>query len=111
MPLMREIDDPMRGMLRDYPGNRRFRRELFHSLPGPLMQLTGPEFYDPVYDRSAEKPASFDELAALPAYGEDKIGQLLDCLCLLVSSRQVAPVIAAESIDREPARRLNRMIV
>jgi predicted O-methyltransferase YrrM len=144
MPLMRETDDPiMRETLRDYAGNRRFRRDLFtrglatltgpemrrrlsdlgfaltvprkqaiYSLPGPLMQLNvRPEFYDPVYDRLAEKPASFDELAALPVYGEDKIGQLLECLCLLVSSGQVAPVIAAERIDQEPARRFNRMIV
>ena len=44
-------------------------------------------------------------------YGDGKIGLLLDCLCLLVSSGQVAPAIAAESVDRAPAQRFNRMIV
>jgi hypothetical protein len=144
LPLMQEIDDPiMRETLRDYAGNRRFRRDLFtrglatltapehrrrlselgfalvvprkrvaYAFPGPLMQLNvKPEFYDPVCDRLAQKPASFDELAALSVYGEGKIAFLLDCLCLLVSSGQVAPVIAAEGIDYEPAQRFNRMIV
>jgi SAM-dependent methyltransferase len=146
MTLLRETDDPiMRETLRDYAGNRRFRRDLFsrglatltgpehrrrlselrfaltaplprkqatYSLPGPLMQIdVSSEFYDPVYDRLAQTPASFDELAALPVYGEDNIARLLDCLCLLVASGQVAPVIAAESIDHEPAQRFNRMIV
>ena len=36
---------------------------------------------------------------------------MLDCLCLLVSSGQAAPAIAAESVDRAPAQRFNRMIV
>jgi trans-aconitate methyltransferase len=88
------------------------RKRVAYTFPGPLMQLSvKPEFYDPVYDRLTERPAGFDELTALPVYGDGKIALLLDCLCLLVSSGQVAPVIAAESIDREPAQRFNRMIV
>jgi hypothetical protein len=33
----------------------------------------------------AEKHASFDELVALPAFGEANAGKLLDCLALLVT--------------------------
>lgn len=131
MFLVGETDDLiMRETLRDYAGNRRFRRDLFtgglatltgpelsqrisqlgfvlkvprkevtYSLPGPLMQLNiKPEFTDPAYDRLAEKPASFDELAALPAYGKDKIGQLLECLCLQVPSGQVAPCMPPKAL-------------
>jgi predicted O-methyltransferase YrrM len=89
------------------------RKRVAYSFAGPLTPLNvRPEFYDPVYDRLAEKPASFDELAALPVYaGEGRIALLLDCLCLLVGSGQVYAVIAAEGIDSEPARRFNRMIV
>ena len=77
-----------------------------------LMELTGrDELYGPIVDRLAEKSATFDELVALPAFGEGKAGILLDCLCLLVHSGQVAPVIASEGIDKEPAQRFNRMIV
>jgi SAM-dependent methyltransferase len=143
-PLIAQSDDPiMRELLRDYSGNKRFRRDLFargltaitpnehrrmlselsfalcvprrqvaFKFIGPLTELTGrDELYGPIVDRMADQPASFNELVALPQFGETKIGMLLDCLCLLVHSAQVAPVIAVETIDKEPAQRFNRMIV
>jgi hypothetical protein len=48
---------------------------------------------------------------ALPSFGEDRVGLLLDCLALLVHSGQVLPIIAAAPVDAEPAQRFNRMIV
>jgi hypothetical protein len=59
----------------------------------------------------AQKNASFDEMLALPTFGEDKIGLLLDCLTLLVHSGQVLPVIAIPMADAEPAQRFNRMVI
>jgi SAM-dependent methyltransferase len=88
------------------------RKRVAYSFIGPLTPLNvRPEFYDPVYDLLADKPASFDELAALPIYGEGRIALLIDCLCLLVGSGQVYPLVAAQGIDCEPSRRFNRMIV
>ena len=143
-PLMQQTDDPvMRETLRDYAGNKRFRRDIFarglaaltstehrrmlsdlgfvlavprnrvvFKFAGPLTELIGKdEVYGPIVDRRAEKPATLDELVALPAFGEGRVGMLLDCLCLLVHSGQVAPVIASDGIDKEPAQRFNRMIV
>jgi SAM-dependent methyltransferase len=142
--LMHETDDPvMRETLRDYAGNKRFRRDIFarglaaitsaehrrmlsdlsfalcvprnrvaFKFLGPLMELIGrDDLYGPIVDRLAEKSATLDQLVALPPFGDGKVGILLDCLCLLVHSGQVAPVIASESIDKEPAQRFNRMIV
>jgi SAM-dependent methyltransferase len=81
------------------------------TFPGPLSELTGkPDLYRPIVDRLAKGPATTDELAALPAF-EGRIGRVLDCLCLLVQSEQVAPVINVEGLDPEPARRFNRLIV
>jgi len=78
---------------------------------GPLMELTGrEELHVPVLDLLAQKNASFDELLALPAFGQDKVNVLLDCLTLLVHSGQTLPLLASAA-DAEPAHRFNRMIV
>jgi hypothetical protein len=78
---------------------------------GPLMELTGrQDLYVPIMNLLAQKNASFDEMLALPTFGEDKIGLLLDCLTLLVHSGQVLPVIAIPT-DVEPAQRFNRMVI
>jgi len=88
------------------------RNQVSLKFAGPLNELLGKdELYGPLADRLAEKIATLDELVALPAFGDQKIGMLLDCLCLLVQSGQVAPVIAADGINKEPAQRFNRMIV
>jgi SAM-dependent methyltransferase len=88
------------------------RNSVAFKFVGPLMELTGKdELYGPIVDRLAENPATLDELVALPAFGEGRVSILLDCLCLLVHSAQVSPMIAAEGIDQEPAQRFNRMIV
>ena len=141
--LVAQADPIMRETLRDYCGNRRFRRDLFargSALPtpaehramlselsfaltlprhrvslkfaGPLTELTGTEkTHAAVADLLAEKKiASFEELVALPVFGGNR-GMVLDCLCLLVDSLQVVPIIASAGIDRAPAQRFNRMIV
>jgi SAM-dependent methyltransferase len=145
-PAVREMilqtEDPvMRETLRDYAGNKRFRRDLFARGPaalappeqkrllselsfalcvprhrvvfkfaGPLSELNGRhELHAPIVDRLAHGPATVDELAALPAF-DGKIGMVLDCLCLLVHSAQVAPVIGAGAVDTAPAQRFNRIM-
>jgi len=86
------------------------RNRVIFKFAGPLMELTGHDsLYAPVADLLAEKNATFDELLALPPFGETKIGTLLDCLALLVHSNQVLPVFAPA--DMEAAHRFNRMVV
>jgi SAM-dependent methyltransferase len=142
-PTLAELSDPvLKETVRDYVGNKRFRRDLFargnaalmpaehrrllsqtsfaligprklvtFEFAGPLDKLTGhAEIHAPVVDLLAQKNASFDELLALPAFGEDKVSNLLDCLALLVSSGQVQPTFARDT-DPAPAQRFNRMIV
>jgi SAM-dependent methyltransferase len=88
------------------------RKEATFKFAGPLGELTGiHELYAPVADLLADKNATFDELLALPPFGEGKIGTLLDCLCLLVQSGQVVPFVASPPADPAPAQRFNRMIV
>jgi Predicted methyltransferase regulatory domain len=88
------------------------RRRMTFKFTGPVSELIGSEdFYGPLADLLAEKIASFDELLALPAFGENAVGPLVECLALLIHSGQVVPVIAPPSADAEPARRFNRAIV
>jgi predicted O-methyltransferase YrrM len=88
------------------------RQSVSFKFAGPLGELSGiAELYGPLVDLMAEKPVSFNDLIALPSFGEAKVGQLLDCLCLLVQSGQVIPFVATPTIDHGPAQRFNRMIV
>jgi SAM-dependent methyltransferase len=88
------------------------RRRMAFKFAGPVSELIGREdFYGPLADLLAAKIASFDELLALPALGEDAVGSLVECLALLIHSGQVVPVTAPPSVDAEPARRFNRTIV
>jgi hypothetical protein len=76
------------------------------------MELVGKEeLYVPIVDLLASTNPSFEELVALPVFGESRIGILLDCLALLVHSGQVLPVIASGPVDAAPSQRFNRMIV
>jgi SAM-dependent methyltransferase len=142
-PLVAETDDPiLKETIRDFAGNKRFRRDLYArgsaaltptehmrilsetkfalavprknvtlKFAGPLMELTGrEELHLPVLDLLAQKNASFEELLALPAFEQGKVNVLLDCLCLLVHSGQVLPLLAPPA-DAEAAHRFNRMIV
>jgi hypothetical protein len=86
------------------------RQQVTFTFAGPLMALTGQNaLYTPLADLLARKNASFDELMALPPFGEARIGTLLDCLALLVHSGQVLPVFAPA--DAAAAQRFNRMVV
>jgi len=77
---------------------------------GPLFEVMGYDrLHNPIADLLADRNASFEELLALPAFGRDKAGVLLDCLSLLVHSGQVFPIIGA--VDPAPAQRFNRRIV
>jgi SAM-dependent methyltransferase len=87
------------------------RQRVVFKFAGPLSELTGhDDLYAPLVELLAEQNATFDELLGLPAFGEAKIGMLLDCLALLVHSGQVLPVVGPAP-DAAPAQRFNRMIV
>jgi SAM-dependent methyltransferase len=76
----------------------------------PVGEVTGIHaMYQQVTDLLADKIGAFEELLALPAFGE--VGTVLDCLALLVSSGQVLPIGSAPEVDMEPARRFNRVIL
>jgi hypothetical protein len=86
------------------------RNRVSFRFAGPQFEITGHEqLHAPIVDLLQHKIASFDELLALPAYGEDKIALLLDCLALLIYSGQVLPVTTPA--DPAPAQRFNRCIV
>lgn len=88
------------------------RRRLMFRFLGPLNELIGrQDVYGPLADRLAGGIASFEELLALPAFGEGAVAALVECLALLVHSQQVLPICAPASVDPEPAQRFNRMIV
>lgn len=88
------------------------RNQVVFTFTGPLMELVGKEeLYVPIVDLLASTNPSFEELVALPVFGESRIGILLDCLALLVHSGQVLPVIASGPVDAAPSQRFNRMIV
>ena len=69
------------------------------------------ELYRPIVDRLARDNAPFDALLGLPAFGEERLGALIDCLTLLVHSGQVLPVPGPPGVDARPAQRFNRMVV
>jgi SAM-dependent methyltransferase len=86
------------------------RQRVGLNFAGPTSQLSGNEqYHKPVLDRLAGGPAAFDELLALPPYGNDGIPALLECLCLLVQSAQV--MVTTGVADAEAAKRFNRMVV
>jgi SAM-dependent methyltransferase len=88
------------------------RRRVSLKFSCPLGELTAKdELYRPIVDRLAHGNARFDDLLALPAFGEERLGVLVDCLTLLVHSGQVLPVTGAPNADAQPAQRFNRMIV
>ena len=88
------------------------RSRMVFRFAGPLSTLTGrDDLYAPIADRLATGPVAFDELVALPAFGETQLGVLLDCLGLLIHSGQVLPVADTDGFDPEPARRFNRVVV
>lgn len=87
------------------------RKNVVLKFVGPLTELVGrEELYTPLLDTLAEKNASFDELLALPAFGQGQTNVLLDSLALLVHSGQLLPLLAPAA-DADAAHRFNRMIV
>lgn len=88
------------------------RRNVTLKFGMPIGEVTGfEELYNPILDLLDQKIASFDELLALPPFGEAKAVTLLDCLTVLVNSGQVHPITAQEPIDTEPAKRFNQSVV
>ena len=88
------------------------RRRIVFRFPGPLTVLNGnPELYAPIADALAAGTATFDQLLALPAFGESRTGMLMECLTLLVHSGQVLPVMPGMGADAAPAKRFNRMVI
>src|SRR5262249_50059688 len=78
----------------------------------PVGDLTlKPEFHGAVAGVLARGNARFDELLALPPFGPDGDGLLLDCLALLVHSRQALVLAGHGDVDVRPAQRFNRVIV
>ena len=76
----------------------------------PAGQANGQEaLYAPIVDLLCRREAGFDELLALPPFGEARIDVLLDCLALLVHSAQVLPLVGP-SAEAVPAQRFNRMM-
>jgi hypothetical protein len=88
------------------------RKNVSFKFSVPMGEVTGiPEIYEPVVDLMADKIVAFGELLALPCFGSVKVGNLLDCLTLLVGSGQVVPILPAAAVDMGPAQRFNRMVV
>jgi hypothetical protein len=82
------------------------------KFPIAIGEVNGiPDLYTPMLDLLADKIVSFDELVALPAFGEQRLGLLLQCLCLLVDSGQAFPITSPPADDHEPAQRFNRVLV
>jgi SAM-dependent methyltransferase len=79
---------------------------------GPVGDITlKPEFHAAVADVLAQRIASFDELLSLPAFGPGGVDLLVDCLALLIHSRQVLPIADSTVPDAAPAQRFNRVVV
>ncbi len=88
------------------------RSRLTLQFLGPVGDITlKPEFHAAVADVLAHKPAGFDELLALPAFGQSRVDLLVDCLALLIHSGQVLPLLNNGTSDVEPAQRFNRVII
>ena len=79
----------------------------------PVGEVMGiPQIYEPVADLLANKIAGFDELLAMPSLGNAKLGNLLDCLTMLVASGRVLPIVSTSApVDVGPAQRFNKLIV
>lgn len=81
------------------------------TLQGPLGELTGKEeLYKPVADLLSQKPATIEEMRALPAFRNESLGTLLDCLALLIHSHQVFAIAPGVPVDPAPAQRFNRWV-
>ena len=77
---------------------------------GPFGAIPVPaELYGPIVDLLAKHNASFDQLAALPPFGQAGSAVLLACLALLVDSGQILAFVPAAA-DPRPAKRFNRMV-
>jgi SAM-dependent methyltransferase len=88
------------------------RSRMIFKFLGPASELNlKPEFHGAVADLLATRNAGFDELLALPAFGDNGTDRLLDCLALLVYSGQVRVLVESERVDAAPAQRFNRLIV
>ncbi|MBX3540260.1 MAG: class I SAM-dependent methyltransferase [Chelatococcus sp.] len=87
------------------------REDFKFTFQGPLGELTGKEeLYKPVADLVAQKPATVEELRALPAFRNESLGTLLDCLALLIHSHQVFALTPGVPTDPAPSQRFNRWI-
>jgi SAM-dependent methyltransferase len=86
------------------------REDFKFKFSGPVSELTGVEdYYRPLADRLAQGPATLEEMGALSAFKEN-FGTLFDCLGLLTSSQQIAPILPGSPVDTAPAQRFNRWI-
>ncbi|WP_460451309.1 class I SAM-dependent methyltransferase [Alsobacter sp. SYSU BS001988] len=95
------------------------RTKISFKFASPVGELDGnAEIYGAVADLLAQGPASFAEIAALPALRQGGASAALQAVSLLVHSGQAlpAPVLedrgsgAAAAVDVRPAQRLNRVI-
>jgi SAM-dependent methyltransferase len=88
------------------------RGRMVSKFLGPVGDITlKHEFHAAVADALAQKIATFDELLALPMFGENGAGLLVDCLALLIHSGQVLALVGRDDVDLQPAQRFNRAIV
>jgi SAM-dependent methyltransferase len=88
------------------------RKRLTLKFLGPVGDITlKPEFHMAVADVLAGRSAGFDELLALPVFGGNGTGLLIDCLALLVHSGQVLAHLDRDTVDMQPAQRFNRVVV
>lgn len=69
------------------------------------------EIYSAVADLLATKVSTFAEVLALPVFSNGGRGSALQTIALLVNGGQVLPIASSDSIDIEPAQRLNRWII
>jgi hypothetical protein len=86
------------------------RRHVTFEIDGPLNKLVGQKtLYEPIVDLLLQREAGFDDLLALPRFGEGRINVLLDCLALLAHSGQALPLFGPPA-EAVPAQRFNRMV-
>jgi len=69
------------------------------------------ELYGPLADRLALRPTAFQDLLTEPPFDALGATSLIECLCILVDSRQVFPVADGPQRDAAPAKRFNRLVV
>jgi SAM-dependent methyltransferase len=80
----------------------------FHGPAGPVTGAA--DVYEPLADLLVDG-ADWQALAELPAFASAPPDRLLNCLVLLIDSRQVHAMPISHRIDVEPARRFNRMVI